>query len=46
MLDKSLWGVQGEQVWVVHCPVARTELGEVSACALLGATCARGGWEV
>lgn len=44
MLDESLWGVQGEQVWAVYHPVTRTRLGEVSTCAQLGAMCAVLGW--
>lgn len=43
MLDESPWGVQGVQVWAMYHPVARTELGEVSTCAQLRATRARGG---
>ncbi|KAM4906281.1 uncharacterized protein FYW23_001155 [Sylvia borin] len=30
VLDESLWGVQGEQVWAVYHPVTRTKLGEKS----------------
>lgn len=37
VLDESLWGVQGVQVWAVYHPVTRTKLGEVSTCAQLGA---------
>lgn len=46
VLDESPWGIQGVQVWAVHHPVARTELGEVSTCAQLRAMRACGGWEV
>lgn len=51
VLDESLWGVQGVQVWAVHHPVTRTKLGEAGTCAQLGAMCAvlgegGGEWEV